>query len=51
MAAYTTPPLPWLMQKVHQVQSTLAGVSDTPGLGLSEAAELMQGELGVSLVG
>ncbi|KAI8469551.1 MAG: hypothetical protein J3K34DRAFT_279356 [Monoraphidium minutum] len=36
--------------KVQGLQNALAAVSEAPGLGLSEAAELLQGELGVDLV-
>jgi hypothetical protein len=37
--------------QVHDLQNALAAVSDSPGLGLSEAAELLHSELGASLVG
>ncbi len=42
-------PLETLLQ-VQGLQNSLAAVSDVPGLGLSEAAELLQEELAVSLV-
>jgi hypothetical protein len=44
-AAPPTPP-----RQVHEFQNSLAAVSDAPGLGLSEAAELLQAELGAALV-
>jgi hypothetical protein len=37
--------------QVHEFQSSLAAVSEAPGLGLSEAAELLQRELGAATVG
>jgi len=46
---FPSPPSPPPTQ-VEGLQNSLAAVSDAPGLGLSEAAELLQGELGVALV-
>ncbi|GBF94658.1 hypothetical protein Rsub_07394 [Raphidocelis subcapitata] len=43
-------PLETLLQ-VHEFQSSLAAVSEAPGLGLSEAAELLLRELGAAIVG
>ncbi|GBF94659.1 hypothetical protein Rsub_07395 [Raphidocelis subcapitata] len=49
--AGSSPGLDSLLHRVHEFQSSLAAVSEAPGLGLSEAAELLLRELGAATVG
>lgn len=50
--AYPPFPKPFLPKtpQVQELQTALASVSEAPGLGLSEAADLLLKELGVDLV-
>ena len=44
------PSTPSAPQQVQGLQNSLAAVNEAPGLGLSEAAELLRAELRVDLV-